>query len=45
MICMARILGAPDSVPAGSVARRASMGVTSERRRPETDETMWITCE
>ncbi len=45
MICIARILGAPDSVPAGSDSRSASIGVTSSRRVPDTDETMWITCE
>ena len=45
MICIARILGAPESVPAGSAARIASIGVTSSRIVPDTDETMWITCE
>ena len=45
MICIARIFGAPDSVPAGSEARSASIGVTPSRSVPDTDETMWITCE
>ena len=45
MICIARIFGAPDSVPAGSEARSASMGVTPSARRPETDDTMCMTCE
>ena len=45
MICIARILGAPESVPAGSAARSASIGVTPSRSVPDTAETMCITCE
>ena len=45
MICIARTFGAPDSVPAGSTARSASIAVTSGRSRPETWLTMWSTCE
>jgi len=45
MICMARTLGAPLTVPAGKVALRASMGVRPSARVPLTDETMWMTCE
>ena len=35
MISIARIFGAPDSVPAGSVARSTSMASRPSRRRPE----------
>ena len=45
MICIARTFGAPDSVPAGSTERSASIAVTSGRSSPRTLETMWITCE
>ena len=45
MICIARIFGAPDSVPAGSEALKASIAVTSGRSVPDTPETMCITCE
>ena len=45
MICIARTFGAPESVPAGRMLRRASMGLTPSRSVPETDETMCITCE
>jgi hypothetical protein len=45
MTCIARIFGAPDSVPAGSEARSASMALTPSRSVPETEETMCITCE
>ena len=45
MICMARIFGAPDSVPAGSEARSASIGDTPSRSSPPIDDTMWSTCE
>ena len=45
MICIARIFGAPLSVPAGSDARSASIARTSSRSVPETEETMCITCE
>ena len=43
MICIARTLGAPDSVPAGSTERSASIAPTSSRSRPVTEETMCIT--
>ncbi len=45
MISIARTLGAPERVPAGSTARRASIGPISSRRRPETFETMCMTVE
>ena len=45
MICIARTFGAPDSVPAGSVARSASIAVTPSRSVPETWLTMWSTWE
>jgi hypothetical protein len=45
MICIARTLGAPESVPAGSTERSASIGPTSSRSVPDTEETMCITCE
>ena len=45
MISIARILGAPDSVPAGRTLRSASIAPTSGRSVPATWETMWITCE
>ena len=45
MICIARTFGAPESVPAGSVARSASIAPTPSRSRPETALTMCITCE
>ena len=34
MICMARTFGAPDSVPAGKVARRTSIGPLPSARQP-----------
>ena len=37
MISSARGFGAPDSVPAGKVARKTSIGVASGRRSPSTD--------
>ena len=43
MISMARTLGAPDTVPAGSVARSTSMADLSARSRPDTCEVMCIT--
>ncbi len=45
MICMARILGAPESVPAGSAENRASTAVLSFRSRPRTSLTRCITLE
>ena len=45
MICMARIFGAPERVPAGSDARSASSGVTSGRSVPDTELTMCMTWE
>ncbi len=43
MICIARTLGAPDRVPAGSTERSASSAPTSGRSVPVTLETMCIT--
>ncbi len=43
MISMARTLGAPDTVPAGSVARRTSMGVRPSASFPDTCEVRCIT--
>ena len=45
MISIARTLGAPESVPAGSSERSASTAPTSSRSVPATDDTMCITCE
>jgi hypothetical protein len=45
MISIARIFGAPERVPSGSVARSASIAPQSARRRPVTVETMCITWE
>ena len=45
MISMARGLGAPDKVPAGKVAKRASTGSASLASFPVTVETICITCE
>ena len=45
MISMARILGAPDSIPAGKVDHKASSADRSDRSVPVTSETMCITCE
>ncbi len=45
MISMARTFGAPDSVPAGSVARRTSMGPLPGAREPDTWDVrcmMWL---
>ena len=46
MISIARTFGAPESVPAGSTERSASIGadLLAQRARP-TEDTMWITCE
>jgi hypothetical protein len=43
MISMARILGAPLTVPAGKVARSTSMALMPAFRCPVTLETMCIT--
>ena len=43
MICIARTFGAPDSVPAGSTERSASIAPTSRRSVPDTEETMCMT--
>ena len=43
MICIARTFGAPESVPAGSTERSASIAPTSSRSVPETAETICIT--
>ena len=45
MICIARTFGAPDSVPAGSALRSASIALMPARRVPLTLETMCMTCE
>ena len=45
MISMARIFGAPLTVPAGKVARTRSKASTPGRSRPSTCETMCMTCE
>ena len=45
MICIARTFGAPESVPAGSTERSASIASTPSRSVPETLETMCMTCE
>ncbi len=45
MISMARILGAPESVPAGNAASSASSAEHSGRIFAVTDETMWMRCE
>ena len=45
MICMARILGAPLSVPAGKLARSTSSADRPGFKRPSTLLTMCITCE
>ncbi len=45
MISMARIFGAPDSVPTGSVARSTSMAVLPSASRPTTLLEMCITWE
>ncbi len=45
MICIARTFGAPESVPAGSTARSASIASSSSRSVPETRLTMWSTWE
>ena len=45
MICIARTLGAPESVPAGSAERSTSIAPTPSRSVPETWLTMWRTCE
>ena len=44
MISMARTFGAPDTVPAGSVARSTSIGVRARRRSsPDTCDVRCIT--
>jgi len=43
MISIARTLGAPDTVPAGSVARSTSMAEHPSRRVPDTCDVMCIT--
>ncbi len=45
MISMARIFGAPESVPAGNVARNASKQSRDPASFPRTFETMCMTCE
>ena len=45
MICMARTLGAPLTVPAGKAAFRASTAVFPGASVPLTEDTMWMTCE
>ena len=45
MICIARTFGAPETVPAGKVARTTSNGVTPSRSSPATSETRCVTCE
>ena len=43
MICIARTLGAPDNVPAGSVARSTSIGERPATSRPLTSLVRCIT--
>ena len=43
MISIARTFGAPERVPAGSVALKTSIEVQSSRIRPTTCEVMCIT--
>ena len=45
MICIARTFGAPETVPAGNVARSRSNGETPSCSSPATSETRWVTCE
>jgi len=45
MICMARTLGAPLTVPAGKAALRASIAVRPSLSVPLTVDTMWMTWE
>ncbi|MNP61922.1 hypothetical protein D3C76_1571540 [compost metagenome] len=45
MISMARIFGAPDKVPAGRIARSASMALRPCFSSPVTLETMCMTLE
>lgn len=45
MISMARIFGAPDSVPAGRIARSASIALSPSRNCPVTLDTMCMTLE
>ena len=45
MISIARIFGAPDTVPAGNAARSASYALMPSRSRPSTWLTRCITCE
>ena len=43
MISMARTFGAPETVPAGSVARNTSIGVRPSASSPDTCEVRCIT--
>jgi hypothetical protein len=45
MISIARILGAPDKVPTGRIARSTSIAPAPSRNRPSTVEEMCMTCE
>ena len=45
MICIARTFGAPETVPAGNVARSRSNDVTPSRSSPATSDTRCVTCE
>ena len=45
MICIARTFGAPDTVPAGNVARSRSNDETPARSSPATSETRCVMCE
>ena len=45
MICIALTFGAPETVPAGSAALRASQGVKSGSSSPVTVEEMCMTWE
>lgn len=45
MISMARIFGAPETVPMGSTLARASRGVFPSAKMPSTVETRCITWE
>jgi hypothetical protein len=45
MICIARTLGAPVTVPAGKLALNTSSASTPGAQRPSTLETMCMTCE
>ena len=45
IICIARIFGAPDTVPAGKQARSRSNGLTPSCSSPSTSDTRCVTCE